>query len=189
VSETIDRSSGQGGVVSGVVPAPSDSAGERPAVMGQDAEGVATLPSAIPTAIDGRRLDRPRRPRRAPAINGPGASTGPGALADDGAPPADSVSSARLALTVLELVDKHWSFAERTDADAKRELWLLARLVMLGGAALCWLAIAGGLFVSLVMVTERLTGSDPAPITAVLVSAAGASGISLAIRRRFGARR
>jgi hypothetical protein len=87
--------------------------------------------------------------------------------------------TASLIAMIIRAFDKHWSWAEHTSDNASRELRLMVGFVMIVVLGVCGLAVAAGIFVSIVMLVSGLTGVDPLPATTVLLSVTGLGGVGL----------
>lgn len=186
MSQALDPPAGQPVVAPPVAQAPSESQGLKPHV---DLVEQGTVPVPGPDVPVPHVASHPRS-KRTPGsrrLNGAG---GAGVTArfrtPNHSPVAQEVPGvravvqvARLAAMIIKLWDKHWTWAERTNDNVERELRLLTSVVFLSVIGACGLALAAGVFVSVVMVTAKLTGIDPGPATTFLLSVAGVSWLGL----------
>jgi hypothetical protein len=98
-------------------------------------------------------------------------------------PPTPDVRSGAGLGRALDILDKHWSYAERNGATARRELVLVAGFVAAGIAGLLGLAASAALFIGLVMYAERVIHAGSLPAVVVLLALTG-GGLRLALRQR-----
>jgi hypothetical protein len=97
-------------------------------------------------------------------------------------PPAPDTRSETGCGQALDIIDRHWKYAERDRAAVWRELMLLAGFVAAVVAVLLTVAVSAALFVVLVMYAEHVTQVGSLSALVVLLGLTG--GLGLARRRR-----